>query len=58
MRGVPYLERVALGDSTPALPDGENDTSLDALGEVNHNFQLKYGDLRNSGLSLALVWLF
>lgn len=58
MTGVPYLEQVMLDDLAPAQSDGGEDTILVVAGENNRDLQFRYGNLRSSGLSLSLVWMF
>lgn len=57
-RGIPYLEPTALANVAPTVSDDGSDTSLSVSGETNQEYQIKYGDMHNSGVSLALVWVF
>lgn len=56
--GVPYLERVTLGEVIPVQSDDSSGTSLDVAEETNQDFRVRYGRMTNSGVSLAFVWVF
>lgn len=58
MDGIPYLDRLDTAPVAPVVSDDGNDAGLTVSGETNQTFAIRHGTLRNSGVSVSLVWMF
>jgi hypothetical protein len=56
--GMPYLDRMDVAAVSPVVSGDDNETNLTVVGETNQELQIRYGDLHNTGVSVALVWMF
>jgi len=56
--GIPYLARRNIASVSPVVSADGNDASLAVSGATNQDFEIRYGDLRNWGVSISLVWRF